>query len=60
MALYSDFKNVLDVQYTGKAVIYFLYDTNNIIGYNDGNPVSTIRVELTASGIVHSHPRFEL
>ena len=35
---------------------YFIYDPGKVIGYDNGQPTSWIRAELTSGDVYHGHP----
>lgn len=37
--------------------IHGYYDAEQIIGYDGGKPVTTMRVEIDNDGKIHSHPK---
>jgi len=45
----------IPVQEEGKNVIYYIYDTKKVVGYDRGMPTTWIRAELS-SGVYHGHP----
>ncbi|WP_415839618.1 pre-toxin TG domain-containing protein [Paenibacillus tarimensis] len=35
---------------------YFIYDTGKVVGYDNGQPTTWIRAELTSGNVYHGHP----